>query len=106
VFRNTILQSTVPDQLRGRLSAIQIAVVQGGPRLGDLEAGAVAEVAGLQFSVVSGGLACIVGAGLLALGLPGFRRQVVEPTPVEPTRAEPTAAEPTAVDTVPFAGGG
>ncbi len=75
VFRNTILQAAIPDQLRGRLSAIQIAVVQGGPRLGDLEAGSVAEGFGNAFSVVSGGVACVVGAGLLALALPGFRHQ-------------------------------
>jgi MFS family permease len=75
VFRNTILQQSVPDSLRGRLSAVQIAVVQGGPRLGDLEAGAVAESFGTAFSVVSGGLACVAGAFLLAAALPGFRRQ-------------------------------
>ncbi len=75
VFRNTILQTAVPDHLRGRLSAIQIAVVQGGPRLGDLEAGAVADGLGNAFSVVSGGVACVIGALLLAAALPGFRHQ-------------------------------
>jgi MFS family permease len=75
VFRNTILQSSLPDELRGRLSAVQIAVVQGGPRLGDLEAGAVADAFGTSFSVVSGGLACVVGAALLAIALPRFRTQ-------------------------------
>jgi MFS family permease len=75
VFRNTILQTAVPDHLRGRLSAVQIAVVQGGPRLGDLEAGGVAEAFGTTFSVVSGGIACVVGALLLAAALPGFRNQ-------------------------------
>ena len=75
VFRNTMLQAAVPDSLRGRLSAIQIAVVQGGPRLGDLEAGVVANAFGDTFSVVSGGLACVIGAVLLAAALPGFHRQ-------------------------------
>ncbi len=75
VFRNTILQTAVPDSLRGRLSAIQIAVVQGGPRLGDLESGSVADAFGSTFSVVSGGVACMVGAVLLSMLLPGFRRQ-------------------------------
>lgn len=70
VFRNTILQSSVPDALRGRLSAIHIAVVTGGPRLGDAESGAVAALAGPQFSVVSGGLACLVGVALLAWRVP------------------------------------
>jgi MFS family permease len=75
VFRNTIIQLTVPDALRGRLSGLQTAVVSGGPRLGDLEAGAVATAFGDTVSVVSGGLACIAGAIVLARLLPGFRRQ-------------------------------
>jgi Transmembrane secretion effector len=75
VFRSTIIQLAVPDALRGRLAGLQIAVVTGGPRIGDLEAGAVAAAFGATFSVVSGGLACIAGALLLARALPGFRRQ-------------------------------
>jgi predicted MFS family arabinose efflux permease len=75
VFRNTIIQLAVPDALRGRLSGLQIAVVNGGPRLGDLEAGVVATGFGDSTSVISGGLACVVGAVLLARLLPGFRRQ-------------------------------
>jgi len=75
VFRSTIIQLAVPDSLRGRLAGLQIAVVTGGPRIGDLEAGAVAAAFGDTFSVVSGGLACIAGALLLARALPGFRRQ-------------------------------
>ncbi len=75
VFRNTIIQLAVPDALRGRLSGLQIAVVTGGPRVGDLEAGAVAAAFGDTVSVVSGGLACIAGALVLARLLPGFRRQ-------------------------------
>jgi hypothetical protein len=75
VFRNTIIQLSVPDALRGRLSGLQMAVVNGGPRLGDFEAGAVAAGLGAGVSVVSGGLACVVGAVALARLLPGFRRQ-------------------------------
>jgi len=74
VFRSTIIQLTVPDSLRGRLAGLQIAVVTGGPRVGDLESGVVATAFGDTFSVVSGGLACIAGALLLARLLPGFRR--------------------------------
>ena len=75
VFRNTIIQLAVPDALRGRLSGLQIAVVTGGPRVGDLEAGAVAAAFGDTTSIVSGGLACIAGALILARLLPSFRRQ-------------------------------
>ena len=74
VFRNTIIQFAGPDGMRGRLMGVQMAVVAGGPRLGDLEAGAVATAFGDTVSVVSGGLACIAGALLLAWRLPGFTR--------------------------------
>jgi transmembrane secretion effector len=74
VFRNTILQLSVPDALRGRLSGIHILVVTGGPRLGDLEAGAVASVFSPFVSVVSGGLLCVAGTALLALLVPAFGR--------------------------------
>ena len=74
VFRNAILQAATPDALRGRLNGVFIVVVAGGPRLGDLEAGAVAAVATTGFAVVSGGLACIAGVLLLAAAVPAFLR--------------------------------
>jgi MFS family permease len=70
VFRNTILQLSAPDRLRGRLSAVHIAVVTGGPRVGDFEAGAVASIATPEIAVVSGGLACIAGALVIARAMP------------------------------------
>ena len=74
VFRNTILQNATPDELRGRLQGVFIVVVAGGPRLGDLEAGAVASAVSPEFSVVSGGLACLAGVALLGALVPSFRR--------------------------------
>ena len=74
VLRNTILQTVVPEQFRSRIIAIQLAVVQGGPRVGDLESGGVAALAGTQFSVVSGGAICVAGAVALALAMPAFAR--------------------------------
>ena len=65
VFRNTILQLVAPDAMRGRLSALHIAVVTSGPRLGDVEAGTVAALTSVRFSVVSGGLACIAGVAVM-----------------------------------------
>jgi MFS family permease len=76
VLRNTMLQSTIPERFRSRMSSIQMAVVQGGPRLGDMESGAVATLTSIEFSVVSGGLACIVGAAVIGALLPVFRRHV------------------------------
>jgi MFS family permease len=74
VFRGTILQVSIPDKLRGRLSAVHIVVVTGGPRLGDVEAGVVATLVSPWFSVVSGGVACVVGALLLAILVPELAR--------------------------------
>jgi MFS family permease len=74
VFRNTIIQFAGPDGMRGRLMGVQMAVVAGGPRLGDLEAGGIATAFGDTVSVVSGGLACVAGAFLVAWAVPGFTR--------------------------------
>ena len=74
VFRNTILQLSVPDGLRGRLSSVHIAVVTGGPQIGDAEAGAVAALTTARFSVVSGGVACMLGVLLLVRLVPELAR--------------------------------
>jgi len=74
VFRSTILQTNVPDNLRGRMSAVHILVVVGGPRVGDIEAGLVAALTTPTIAVLTGGLACIIGVGVLALAVPEFAR--------------------------------
>jgi MFS family permease len=74
VFRGTILQLEAPESLRGRLSSVHTAVVTGGPRLGDFEAGAIAAVSTPQISVVSGGLGCLVGVALVSRFMPRFAR--------------------------------
>lgn len=76
VFRGTILLQKTPDALRGRLNALNIMVVTGGPRLGDVEAGLVAGAFGAPASVVIGGLACVAGAGLVARAFPSLRDYV------------------------------
>jgi len=78
IFRNTILQVSTPDALRGRLQGVFIVVVTGGPRLGDVEAGSVAAAYGSQVSVVSGGLACVAGVALLAAMFPTFAKYDAE----------------------------
>ncbi len=72
IFRGTIIQLSTPDELRGRVSSMHMAVVAGGPRLGDLEAGAVASLTSVRFSVVSGGIACVLGALAIARWAPSF----------------------------------
>jgi MFS family permease len=74
VFRGAILQYEAPRELSGRLQAVQTAVVTGGPRLGDLEAGAVASAFGAVDSVLIGGAVCLVGVGVLMQLLPRFSR--------------------------------
>jgi hypothetical protein len=65
IFRTTILQSITPDAMRGRLEGIGMAVWTTGPSLGNVEAGVAGALVGVPFAVVSGGLACIVGAVVL-----------------------------------------
>ena len=84
VFRGTILQLEAPEALRGRLSSVHTAVVTGGPRLGDVEAGAVAAVSSAQISVLSGGLGCLVGVGIVSWLMPRFSRyDTSDPDPPE-----------------------
>ena len=66
-----MLQAATPDNYRGRLQGINTVVIAGGPRLGDVEAGVVASLGGEAFSVISGGIACVV----LTLGLASKFRQ-------------------------------
>lgn len=75
VLRNTILQTSISDDYRSRLSAIQMAVVTGGPRLGDLESGVVANFTSTEFSIVSGGVMCVVGVLALIRWRPTFWRE-------------------------------
>ena len=72
VLRSTMLLRTTPDHLRGRLLGIEFMQVASAPSLGDLEAGVLASVTSLRFSVVSGGFACIAGCLITALALPQF----------------------------------
>ena len=60
VYRQTILQTYAPDEMRGRMQGVFIAVVAGGPRLGDVRAGATAAATSATFSWVGGGIACMV----------------------------------------------
>jgi MFS family permease len=72
VLRSTMLLRSTPDHLRGRLLGIEFMQVASAPSLGDLEAGVLASLTSLRFSVVSGGLACVAGCIVTALALPRF----------------------------------
>ncbi|MEV4252607.1 MFS transporter [Spirillospora sp. NPDC049652] len=72
VFRQSILQTYAPDEMRGRLQGVFTVVVAGGPRLGDLRAGAVASATGAGASWVGGGLACAVLVVVVGLAVPSL----------------------------------
>ena len=74
IFRATILQLVVPDSLRGRLSAINLMFVAGGPYLGQFESGAVAGIWSPVAAVVSGGIACVVSVFAVAAWRPELAR--------------------------------
>ena len=74
VLRGTILWTLTPDPLRGRVSGIEFAQVAATPALGNVEAGLVASLTSLRFSVVSGGLACVAGTVVIALAVPALIR--------------------------------
>ena len=74
VFRMIIWNQTIPDHLRGRLAGIELISYHTGPMLGNAESGIVASLFSIRTSVVSGGILCVLGTGLLMLALPGFRR--------------------------------
>nr|WP_246595472.1 MFS transporter [Actinoplanes auranticolor] len=85
VYRQSILQTFAPDRLRGRLQGVFTVVVAGGPRLGDLRAGATADVAGPTASWAGGGFAAAGLAVVLALSFPALLRYR-PPAPAEDNR--------------------
>lgn len=60
IIRNTIRQVITPDHLRGRMASVMRIFFQGGPQLGDVEAGFLAKAVGGSVSVVVGGLGVLV----------------------------------------------
>jgi hypothetical protein len=74
VCRSSINQMVTPDAMRGRMSSVFSLVVTSGPRLGDVESGTVAGLAGPRFSVTSGGLACIAGVVAVVAAFPALAR--------------------------------
>jgi MFS transporter, ENTS family, enterobactin (siderophore) exporter len=84
VLRNALLQHYTPDPLRGRVSSLYLGQVNTAPALGNVEAGAVAQLFSPVVSVVSGGLACVAGALLLGLVIPALRTATLPSREDEP----------------------
>jgi MFS family permease len=74
VVRGTVRQLTTPDELRGRMTSVNMLFFAGGPQLGEIEAGVAARLMGGPLSVAIGGLACIVTVGILAALTPDLRK--------------------------------
>lgn len=74
IIRNTIRQLNTPDSLRGRMTSINQIFFSGGPQLGEVEAGAVAQLFGVPFAIVSGGIGTILGVWLVVRIWPGLSR--------------------------------
>jgi MFS family permease len=72
LFRSTVWNQTIPDKLRGRMASVEMISYMSGPQLGNAEAGLVAAWAGVPFSVISGGVLCVLGVGVCAVLLPRF----------------------------------
>jgi MFS family permease len=74
VLRNIVRQMETPDHLRGRMVGVNMVFFMGGPQLGELEAGLVANWWGPVVSVVSGGIASLAATGWVAAATPALRR--------------------------------
>ena len=72
VLRTSMLQIAAPEEMRGRMQGVFIVVVAGGPRLGDLRAGALASATSVTVAMVSGGVVIVVAMVVVALVVPSF----------------------------------
>ncbi len=78
ILRSLIIQLTTPDEFRGRISSVNAMFVIGGPMLGQFESGLVASFTTPQFSVISGGVACIIATLIIAACIPGLLRTKIK----------------------------
>lgn len=74
IIRNTIRQIQTPDRLRGRMTSVNQIFFMGGPQLGELEAGLVAQVVGAPTAVITGGIGCLLATALVSWRFPQLRR--------------------------------
>ena len=82
VIRNIIRQLGTPDAMRGRMTSVSMIFFMGGPQLGELEAGLVAQRWGAPWSVISGGIACVLATAWVAWRTPmlrAYRREASAP---------------------------
>jgi len=73
IIRNTIRQLQTPDHIRGRMTSVNMVFFQGGPQLGEVEAGVMAQLFGAPFAIVSGGIACVLGMTMIVRKWPALQ---------------------------------
>jgi len=81
IFRDTLWNQTIPDELRGRLAGVELLSYGVGPPAGQLRSGVVASLAGTRFSLVSGGLCCVAAVAVVCAALPAFTRYTAAASP-------------------------
>jgi MFS family permease len=92
VIRSVIRQLETPDRLRGRMTGVNMIFFMGGPQLGELEAGALAQWVGAPVSVITGGIGCMLATGWVAAVTPELRHYSREAT--SPPLPEASSGEP------------
>ncbi len=93
VLRQTMIQMSTPDELRGRVSSVNQVFIGASNHLGMVESGLVAAVTTATFAVVSGGVACLATAAIVAWKIPELVHYELHLLPVELKKAEPVPAE-------------
>ena len=89
IIRNTIRQLQTPDYIRGRMTSVNQIFFMGGPQLGEVEAGAVAQLFGASLAIISGGVGCVLAVIWIACRWPQLRSYNGD----EPLRAGAVAAD-------------
>jgi MFS family permease len=91
IIRSVVRQLETPDRLRGRTTGINMVFFNGGPQLGEIEAGGMAHLFGAPFSVITGGIGCLIATGWIAAATPQLRRYRATPLAVPAAEALATA---------------
>jgi len=74
IIRNTVRQLLTPDHMRGRMMSITLIFFRGGPQLGEVESGLVAQALGVPFAIISGGVGCVLASAFIVRKFPQLWR--------------------------------
>lgn len=88
IIRNTARQILTPDEMRGRMMSITQIFFKGGPQLGEVESGLVAQILGVPFAIVSGGVGCVLATWIVVRKIPQLWRYSGEETSQAPLVAQ------------------